>query len=78
MSRHLQGYLFCHLYVKKIVQPGDVVIDATTGNGYDTCFLANLVGKNGLVFGFDIQEQAIDNTLARAKEQQVDLQIQIL
>ena len=50
---------------KKIVLPGDLVIDATVGNGHDTLFLANLVGKNGKVVGYDIQKQAIENTQER-------------
>lgn len=31
-------------------------IDATVGNGYDTCFLAMSVGQNGKVLGFDVQD----------------------
>ncbi|MCM3116562.1 methyltransferase domain-containing protein [Neobacillus sp. MER 74] len=50
---------FAKNLLKKAVQPGDVVIDATVGNGYDTVFLAELVGASGHVFGFDIQEKAI-------------------
>ena len=42
--------------------PGDVVIDATLGNGHDAVFMAQCVGKQGLVFGFDIQAQAILNS----------------
>lgn len=34
---------------------GDTVVDATCGNGYDTLFLASLVGPHGRVFAFDIQ-----------------------
>ncbi|MFL6518354.1 MAG: rRNA methyltransferase, partial [Bacillus sp. (in: firmicutes)] len=34
----------------KAVKPGDVVIDATVGNGYDSVFLAELVGESGQVF----------------------------
>ena len=41
------------------LRPGDVVVDATVGNGFDTVFLAQQVGENGLVYGFDIQIQAI-------------------
>ncbi len=37
---------------------GDIVIDATMGNGHDTQFLAELVGENGHVYAFDIQESA--------------------
>ncbi|OJG47186.1 rRNA methylase [Enterococcus hermanniensis] len=35
------------------------------GNGNDTLFLTELVGKNGQVYAFDIQEQALKNTQAR-------------
>ena len=44
------------------INKGDKVIDATVGNGFDTCFLAEQGGKKGHVFGFDLQEQAIKNT----------------
>ena len=42
----------------QVVRAGDTVIDATLGNGHDTLELARLVGPNGLVHGFDIQEKA--------------------
>jgi len=48
--------------LKKIIQPGDFVVDATAGNGYDTLFLAELVGPSGKVYSFDIQSKAISNT----------------
>lgn len=54
--------LFSHLIMKNILANGDVVIDATCGNGHDTLFLANLVGKAGSVYAFDIQAEAINNT----------------
>jgi predicted methyltransferase len=50
---------FAKSLLNKAVKPGDVVIDATVGNGHDTVFLAELVGESGQVFGFDIQEEAI-------------------
>ncbi|WP_372367742.1 class I SAM-dependent methyltransferase [Candidatus Uabimicrobium sp. HlEnr_7] len=59
----------CHLYVKKILCLGGVAVDATVGNGYDTCFLANIVGESGRVFGFDIQPAAITCTKERLKQQ---------
>ncbi|MEA4828255.1 MAG: class I SAM-dependent methyltransferase [Clostridium sp.] len=46
----------------KKLENGDVAVDATMGNGNDTIFLANLVGDNGKVYSFDIQEMAIKNT----------------
>lgn len=45
--------------IKKVVREGDTVIDATIGNGNDTFFLADRVGPEGLVYGFDIQELAL-------------------
>ncbi|MCE3015896.1 MAG: class I SAM-dependent methyltransferase [Pirellula sp.] len=36
-----------------------VALDGTAGNGFDTCFLAELVGKEGRVVAMDLQEDAI-------------------
>ncbi len=38
---------------------GDLVIDATAGNGHDTLLLAACVGESGRVLAFDVQEAAI-------------------
>lgn len=38
---------------------GDNAIDATMGNGFDTLFLANCVGKDGQVYAFDLQKEAV-------------------
>ena len=43
------------------LKENDLVIDATIGNGKDSLFLINIV-RNGYLFGFDIQNDAIDNT----------------
>ena len=51
-----------HERVAIILKEGDVAIDATCGNGYDTIFLAKVVGETGRVYGFDIQQEAINNT----------------
>ena len=56
------------LAVKAIVEPGDMVIDATAGNGHDTQFLAELVGTAGRVWAFDIQELALNNTSRRLED----------
>lgn len=54
-----------HEMVSKVVQPGDIVVDATMGNGNDTMFLAKLVGDVGKVYAFDVQQLALDNTKKR-------------
>lgn len=41
---------------------GDTAVDFTMGNGYDTVFLSNTVGKNGHVTAFDIQPDALLST----------------
>ncbi len=45
--------------LQQVIRPGDTVVDATLGNGHDTCMLAQLVGKGGQVIGFDIQPEAV-------------------
>lgn len=51
-----------HKRIRSILLPGDIVIDATVGNGYDTLFLADCIQPGGRVFGFDIQEAALIST----------------
>lgn len=65
MSRPISLVKLAQHFIKTVVKPGDVVIDATIGNGHDTCFLAQWIGVNGQVFGFDIQQAAITATLQR-------------
>lgn len=54
-----------HHFIEEQVREGDICIDATMGNGHDTSFLAELVGENGKVYAFDVQEIAINNTRGR-------------
>lgn len=58
--------------VKKIcsenITKNDFVVDMTVGNGNDTLFLANISRK---VFGFDIQDVAIENTKKLLRENNV-------
>ncbi|NLY43982.1 MAG: methyltransferase domain-containing protein [Clostridiaceae bacterium] len=54
-----------HEIVEKIVKEGDIVVDATAGNGHDTLFLAKLVGDSGHVYSFDIQDAALEATYSR-------------
>ena len=54
-----------HDIIQKYLDVGDYAIDATIGNGHDTLFLSKQVGIDGKVFGFDIQQQALDSTLSK-------------
>lgn len=53
---------FSHTLLSNTINQGDIVIDATVGNGKDTVLLAKLVGSLGKVYGFDVQKQAIQTT----------------
>lgn len=60
-----------HRIVAGHTKPGDIVIDATLGNGHDTMFLAQRVGPQGHVYGFDIQAQALEKTKQRLSDAQL-------
>lgn len=66
-SLHLK---MAHFLWKEHLNIGDVAIDATCGNGYDTQALAKLIlAKNtGKLYAIDIQEVAIKTTQKRLKE----------
>ncbi len=67
-----------HALARQCVRNGDCVIDATAGNGYDTLFLAQLVGDTGVVYAFDKSEQAIDVTMQRLSEHGVKDRVHVL
>lgn len=60
------------------LKQGGIAIDATVGNGYDTAFLAEAVGAEGQVFGFDVQEEAIRRTRERLAEIGLSEQVTLL
>lgn len=67
-----------HTLAEEVILPGDVVVDATAGNGHDTVFLAQLVGETGKVIGFDIQEQAIKNTTERLEKEKLIDRVELI
>ncbi|MDR0921927.1 MAG: methyltransferase domain-containing protein [Lactobacillales bacterium] len=66
---------YSHTLLKEIVTTGDVVVDATMGNGNDTAYLASLVGSSGQVHAFDIQQSALDATKERLEREQLTKQV---
>lgn len=52
------------LEMKEVLASGKALtaVDCTMGNGNDTLFLSRLLGENGTVYAFDIQEMALENT----------------
>lgn len=55
------------LIINKALRKKDIVIDSTVGNGLDSLKLLKII-ENGFLFGFDIQEKAINNTNKLLKE----------
>ena len=66
--KHFSALQIIHHVLELHIQPGDRCIDATAGRGKDTLFLAKLVGEQGHVTAFDIQQGAIDSTTALLRE----------
>ena len=51
-----------HRRLSQVIQPGDICLDATAGNGFDTLFLSQQVGANGRVHSIDVQSDALTIT----------------
>jgi len=65
MNKRISLTMQAHSIIQQHLKIGDIAVDATTGNGHDTLFLAEQVGITGKVFGFDVQQQAIESTQTR-------------
>lgn len=50
------------------LRPGEWAVDATLGNGHDARALLDCVGPTGKVWGFDVQESALEATRNRVGE----------
>lgn len=54
---------WAHEITERAMRAGPcLAVDATAGNGHDTLHLATLAGPDGMVWGFDVQDEAIENT----------------
>ncbi|XP_007022590.2 PREDICTED: putative rRNA methylase YtqB isoform X1 [Theobroma cacao] len=73
LENELVGYILgkkkatevAHLVWRHVLHKGDIVIDATCGNGYDTLAMLKMVADesgSGRVYGIDIQIDALKNT----------------
>lgn len=60
------------------MQERDLCIDATAGNGNDTKLLAELVGEQGKVLAFDIQEQALENTKRLLEQADLSSRVELI
>lgn len=60
---------FAHTLAARSLNPGDLAVDATVGNGHDTLFLVQTVGAQGRVVGFDVQAEALEKTRERVQDE---------
>lgn len=61
-----------HELLESYVHDGDLCIDATMGTGADTLKLCSCVGEDGLVYAFDIQSEALEQTAALLKQNHME------
>jgi len=54
------------------------IVDATAGNGKDTLFLAENSPEHGVIYAFDIQENAIEASRKRLMEHNLDGKVQLI
>ncbi|XP_022149585.1 uncharacterized protein LOC111017978 isoform X2 [Momordica charantia] len=60
-----------HSVWKHIIRRGDTVVDATSGNGYDTLAMVKMVADesgSGCVYAMDVQKEALAKTSALLEE----------
>ncbi|MEI7956531.1 MAG: class I SAM-dependent methyltransferase [Verrucomicrobiota bacterium] len=62
--------------LREVIGAGDLVIDATAGNGHDTVFLAECVGPGGRVLAFDVQAGAIAAAQERVRAAGLGLRVE--
>ncbi len=66
---------FVHMVLDRVVTEGSIVIDATLGNGHDAEFLAGRIGTTGVLYGFDIQQEAVRAASDKLKNHQGQLRL---
>ena len=59
------------LFISQYLDPGDIAVDATCGNGNDTLALAKMGA--GKIYAFDVQETAIHNTGSLLEKENIPL-----
>ena len=65
MNRQLPHMVsWAHAFAADVLTPGGSAVDLTVGRGQDTLFLFEKLGPEGMIVGFDIQEEALSATEA--------------
>lgn len=74
----LNAILLCHNLLLPKVREAHCLVDATTGNGKDTVFLAQNSAADSMVYAFDIQEQAIVAASKHIKDHELAHKVQFI
>ena len=69
---------FSHLLLKENIAAGDTVVDATAGNGHDSKFFFFLLGNEGEVYSFDIQQEAVNKSRELLEENDLAAQVKLI
>ncbi len=78
MTKDFNALTLSHRLFREHVSPGSICIDATAGRGRDTELFCQLVGEQGKVLAFDIQQEALDSTRALLEEKGVLQRAQLI
>ena len=78
LHRDLRLTTLAQRLVQNVIKSGDIVVDATAGNGNDTCFLAACTGRNSKVFAFDLQPLAMRRKAKRLSHVQHHEHVELL
>jgi len=65
-------------FIKSVVEPGDIVVDATAGTGQDTLLLAECTGSSGYVYAFDIQKEALDQIKEKLEQKSFESGVELI
>lgn len=63
---------YVHKCLEVILQPGDCVLDATAGNGFDSLKIAELIGQSGHLIAIDKQAIALNTTHKKLTEARLE------
>ncbi len=66
---------FAHTLIRQCSNSARFALDATAGQGFDTLFLADLVGEDGRVLALDIQQEALDKTMMELQRHSLEQRV---
>ncbi|WP_160316135.1 class I SAM-dependent methyltransferase [Acetobacterium bakii] len=65
-------------FIKSVIEPGDIVVDATAGTGEDTLLLAQCTGGYGSVYAFDIQKAALEQVKEKLEKNGLESRVVLI